>query len=267
MHQFGLPIEILILSITNPGYNVINTPPLMWGRKKEKEALADYTNISCDEDYFCSSLCINPIVVTNSTDIGLVLKATDHFFGVSPDAVINCSCCGLGVVEIKCPYSLRETGLQKEIVSNKFYIKKSSYGTLSLDNNYQYYSQVQHKMYVCGVSHCDFVVWTPIEFVILRIYVDQMFIAEMVKKCSEFWMKCILPELFTRKLENNNENDVATTSKIIKHYCICNPPLDGDMVGCDHCDRWYHIQCINLKKIPRSKVWYCKDCKKKKTTQ
>ena len=39
---------------------------------------------------------------------GLVLDPMYPFMGVSPDGLVNCSCCGSGVVEIKCPYTWKD---------------------------------------------------------------------------------------------------------------------------------------------------------------
>merc|ERR1712176_420724 len=41
-------------------------------------------------------------------DIGLVIDKTHPFIGVSPDMEIKCDCCGNGIGEIKCPYSVRD---------------------------------------------------------------------------------------------------------------------------------------------------------------
>jgi hypothetical protein len=30
-------------------------------------------------------------------------------------------------------------------------------------------------------------------------------------------------------------------------YCVCRSPEDGrTMLGCDHCDEWYHFSCVGL---------------------
>lgn len=48
-------------------------------------------------------------------------------------------------------------------------------------------------------------------------------------------------------------------------YCFCNKPSDGkDMIACDGEDckkEWFHFECVGLKEAPKSKKWYCKECK------
>ena len=34
------------------------------------------------------------------------------FVGASPDAVVSCTCCGHGVLEVKCPFSCKDKSLQ-----------------------------------------------------------------------------------------------------------------------------------------------------------
>ena len=36
---------------------------------------------------------------------------------------------------------------------------------------------------------------------------------------------------------------------------------DSESIGCDMCLEWNHLKCINLKKPPKSKYWYCTNCK------
>ena len=42
-------------------------------------------------------------------EIGLVVMKTKPYIAVSPDLKVKCNCCGEGLVEIKCPYSIKET--------------------------------------------------------------------------------------------------------------------------------------------------------------
>lgn len=38
---------------------------------------------------------------------GLFVDMKSPYIGASPDAIINCKCCGTGVLEIKCPYTFK----------------------------------------------------------------------------------------------------------------------------------------------------------------
>ena len=46
-------------------------------------------------------------------------------------------------------------------------------------------------------------------------------------------------------------------------FCYCGGP-EGDMVACDSksCKYiWFHIKCLRLKSLPKTKSWFCPDCK------
>ena len=50
-----------------------------------------------------------------------------------------------------------------------------------------------------------------------------------------------------------------------KLFCYCLLPDDGSsMAGCDNencVNQWYHPRCLKLKCRPKSKHWYCPECK------
>ena len=44
----------------------------------------------------------------NLIDAGLFIDHVDPFLGASPDGMVQCNCCGKGVLEIKCPYCYKD---------------------------------------------------------------------------------------------------------------------------------------------------------------
>ena len=99
--------------------------------------------------------------------------------------MIKCSCCGKGILEIKCPYSVRD-GVPKDV----YFLKENK-----LARQHQYYYQVQGQMGILEYSYCDFVVWTPHDIVIERIMFDQPFFDTMKKQLDLFFVKVILPKI------------------------------------------------------------------------
>lgn len=56
--------------------------------------------------------------------------------------------------------------------------------------------------------------------------------------------------------EEDNDDD--------ERFCFCEKPSSGDMIACDNdsCPRqWFHFDCVGLKQAPKSKNWFCDDCK------
>jgi chromatin modification-related protein YNG2 len=63
-------------------------------------------------------------------------------------------------------------------------------------------------------------------------------------------------------LDNTCDSSMDDDSK----FCYCQGSKDGgEMVGCDNRKciyKWYHLECLNLKAPPKSKMWYCPDCQR-----
>ena len=83
-----------------------------------------------------------------SNEAGLVVMNSKPYIGVSPDLEIDCMWCGDGLVEIKCPYSIRDTAPS---VENLPYLHMVD-GKIALKTNSDYYFQVQGQVKVTGKS-------------------------------------------------------------------------------------------------------------------
>lgn len=49
-------------------------------------------------------------------------------------------------------------------------------------------------------------------------------------------------------------------------YCVCRKPdINCFMIGCDHCNEWFHGDCINIteKMAKAIREWYCAQCREK----
>ena len=94
------------------------------------------------------------------TETGLVLDPMYPFMKVSPDGLVNCTCCGSGVIEIKCPYTCKDIEFYEVLNEHpNFFLYEDDHGSLKLKEKHQYYYQVQMQIKVCDVGYCDFVVW------------------------------------------------------------------------------------------------------------
>ena len=267
------PPKSLILNICSEKNVIIKSPPIVWGRENEINALTFYAQIYSDYNKSHNSVPLSEIVVHQNLKVeklGLCIDYEKPWYAASPDASVYCTCCGHGVLEIKCPYILKDKSLKEEILKDVFYVGVNTDGKYFLQKQLKYFFQVQLEMRVTEVSYCDFMVWTPSEFIVLRIEPDSSFIESVFNKCDIFWNMFILRELVTREVESGmklpalisnetiNENDVC---------CICKSKRseNGDtMVVCGSCGNWFHLKCIFLKSVPRSNLWYCNSCKYKK---
>ena len=71
---------------------------MLWGKTHESVARDQYEALHAVQH--TDSVCQGS---------GLFLSIEYPMFGASPDGLVQCTCCGEGLVEIKCPYTLRES--------------------------------------------------------------------------------------------------------------------------------------------------------------
>ena len=70
---------------------------------------------------------------------GLVVSTERPFLGASPDGIIQCSCCGKGVLEIKCPFMLKEAHISTVLGTRAFCLDADC----RLRPDLAYYAQLQ----------------------------------------------------------------------------------------------------------------------------
>jgi len=158
---------------------------IKWGRQMEGKAREDYAAVMrlYHQNWTCSPS-------------GLVLSSDYPHLGASPDAITNCDCCGKGTLEIKCPFSKKDS---ESCSDPPPYIGQHNKGVVgcphSLDEKHGYYFQVQGQMLLTKTSYCDFVVFTPNGMHIERIIFDEHFCNEMIQKLQIFYEHCVMPRV------------------------------------------------------------------------
>jgi len=138
-------------------------PALKWGRQNEENARQDY----------------KVDMMKNHVDFevhtaGLLISSKYPFLGATPDGIVSCSCCGTGLLEVKCPFKYRDSN-PSEINDTNFYLQIQPDGTASLNQAHDYYYQVQGQMAIWNKKYCDFVCWTTKGHVVSRIQYSEAF--------------------------------------------------------------------------------------------
>ena len=117
-----------------------------------------------------------------------------------------------------------------------------------------------------------------------RIYPDQEFWLLNVTKIQQFFLTAVLPELIGKFYSRTAQYQPVTSqepcysgklspveanqeveSDMQQTYCYYNRPEEGEMVACDNSGckyQWFHITCLKLNSLPKSKFWYCPGCRK-----
>ena len=279
----GNPAQSLIKSICYPEAFSFTTVATKWGCKHEKQGQEMYLAVN--------KLKHHDLSVAES---GLVINPQWPFIGASPDGIINCTCCGKGVLEIKCPYCHQGTDVQAVAIKDSRFCLKMVDGELQLDHTHTYYYQVQSQLFVCDVEYGDFCVCTfsmdedeshylETGMHIERIYKDPNLWIECTTKSSQFFKTCLLPEImgnwytrpsFTAETSNADlSEDSTATGSSLDHddtpesadtyyvdqpsYCYCRGPEEGTMIACDNPDcpiEWFHTKCLRLHTLPKGKT-------------
>ncbi|XP_024859127.1 uncharacterized protein LOC112450070 [Kryptolebias marmoratus] len=225
-----------IMHYDNKDLSGINA--IKWGRDNEPTARKSYTKaMKAHHQNFNVALC------------GLVVHPEHPHLGASPDGVANCSCCGRGTVEIKCPYKYKN-GLQGSHEDPDFCLDKSFH----LKTNHEYYHQVQLHIFVCVVQYCDFVIWTQRDLLITRVAKDEEMLHTVLPIAEQFFRQSILPELLTRSMDPKQQAPTVCSQ--------CKRPEFGKITTCAKCNRHFHYECAKVKR--KAKEWYCDQCKKQK---
>ena len=118
---------------------------------------------------------------------GLFVSPDHPYLAASPDGIINCACCGRWVLEVKCPFSLRDKSPREAD-------RLDENGLLRADHPYM--MQVQGQMMVCGVKSCAFCVYVPglQPHIVLIQYVEETG-DYLIKVLEKFYVKEIVPVL------------------------------------------------------------------------
>ena len=89
----------------------------------------------------------------------------------SADLEVECSCCGKGLCEIKCPESVKDMIPSDKNVS--YLILEN--GQLTLDKKHEYFYQIQGQMKILDRHYCDLFVYTYHGSQCVRVAFDNEF--------------------------------------------------------------------------------------------
>lgn len=113
------PALSLVRRICYPDSVEFSTPATRYGKKYEERAISELFQAVADQH-----------VNITKEKCGLIISAKEPCLGASPDAIFRCDCHGKIVVEVKCPYSARESDdvVNALMELNDPYIIKNSNG-------------------------------------------------------------------------------------------------------------------------------------------
>jgi len=180
------PPEKLVLSILQP--TNFTSDAMKYGIDNEKVALEQYVTLQHQSGH--PDLLVSPS--------GFIVNPSFPYLGASPDAAVydpSNDKQPFGFVEIKCPYSARDTTPYDAAQSSKFCCTVNSDGDIVLKEKHAYYSQVQGQMAIGDRPWCDFVIYTPTQTHIQRIHFNKTYWESVLPKLNSFYDTCLAPEI------------------------------------------------------------------------
>ena len=139
----------------------------------------------------------------------MIINPNYPYIGASPDAIVECKCCGIRCLEIKCPYSHRGDSIP-QMLGKKLYLHKNAEGKVQLMSNHSYYYQVQTQLLVTGFKFCDFFVWTDKDTFLETICVDTEIQADILSKTKSLFCSVLSPELVGKYFTNSTNSNKDT---------------------------------------------------------
>ncbi|XP_013415512.1 uncharacterized protein LOC106177314 [Lingula anatina] len=222
------PSVSLITNICYPNRRSFSSEATTWGRSQESVALEAFMTQECGahSDAYL-------------TECGLIISTENPHIAATPDSLFHCSCCGVGVVEVKCPYVKKDCTPQEAAEDRSFCLRKCEDGTLQLKKNHKFFYQVQTQMAVAQVECAFFVVWTKKGIHVERILFDTDFWNNILAKANHVFRKAILPELVGKFFTRGPSSVLSdVTNKVTDKdvWCFCRDTEHGNMIGCDASD-------------------------------
>ncbi|XP_061190156.1 uncharacterized protein LOC133198019 [Saccostrea echinata] len=160
--------------------------PLKWGREKENVARDMYFRLR-RRQHRCLRVKEN----------GLLISEEFPVLGCSVDGICTCKCIPPHppkIVEIKCPYSMRNEKPKDVAVKSKCIYDKSS-GTWIVTPDSAYYAQIQGQLGLYGYENADLVIYTQKGIHVSHVHFDKNFFSSMAQKLVLFHKMYVLPVL------------------------------------------------------------------------
>ena len=233
---------------------------LKYGRDSEPLAKSLYTQIYEKEHQAVST-----------EECGLFLDKQHTYLAASPDMLVNCKCCGNGLLEVKSAM-VPKCDVCEGFCACKLpdYLKFENQ-VFVLKKNHRYFCQIQGQMAITGRKWCDLCVYTCNGTHVQRVQYDDSYFVNVRCKLVKFFNSFIAVEYMQRKLSSADDGidhvDYGDT-----YFCtICNCQIleqenissfSQRSICCDKCQRWFHFKCVGMTKsvLNETLQWLCKEC-------
>lgn len=129
---------------------------------------------------------------------GVVIHQNQPWVCASPDGLVIRNNKVKKLLEIKCPYTCKDTLLVDEETGKPkvpYLLLDETTNTIYLKQNHNYFTQCQIQMYCTGLKECDLFVCTKRDCITVPVKRDNLFLEKLVKKMEFFYFNYYLPEI------------------------------------------------------------------------
>ncbi|XP_054928517.1 uncharacterized protein [Dermacentor andersoni] len=176
--RLEVPSISLLKRICYPHENKASSPALRYGRQNESNALGEYKLTATKSHQ-----------QVQFKEAGLLVSQAHIYLGATPHMLVQCACCGEGLVEVKCPWKVRDGNISDLLCDANSCVVQSD-GALELKSNHRYYYPVQLQMFVWQRTYCDFVLWNKNGMNVQRVKADFSFVVPLLKTGEKFSARC-----------------------------------------------------------------------------
>ena len=150
-----------------------HVPAIQWGTAHEQLAINAYQSTGH--------------LIVNETGLWLFGNGC---LGASPDGLVYDGLRFVGILEVKCPYKIRDLKVaqDKDLVTFLPFMVSET----QMVKTHDYYHQIQAELYATGAQWCDFFVWTPNHMLKVRIYPDQYWVSNTLPAIQNYFINNIL---------------------------------------------------------------------------
>ncbi|KAL4512609.1 hypothetical protein ABPG72_020446 [Tetrahymena utriculariae] len=124
-------------------------------------------------------------------EFGLLIHPDYIWIAGSPDGIVYQDGKKMGCIEIKCPYKIKD---DEKISYQKLDFLKKEEGQIKLKDSHAYYYQCQGIMKLSKVDWCDFIIYTKLDILVVRVEYDQEFVNNFYTQLHEYFFKHLLVE-------------------------------------------------------------------------
>uniref|UniRef100_A0A8C4QFE3 YqaJ viral recombinase domain-containing protein n=1 Tax=Eptatretus burgeri TaxID=7764 RepID=A0A8C4QFE3_EPTBU len=194
-------------------------------------------------------------------DSGLHIHPYFPHLSASPDGLVQCTCCGKGIIETKCPFCQECSAVDDDCADGCWCMEINADGVVSLRKDHQYYAQVQAELFITGREYCDFVMIlekNQAQPYVERIKANNRFFKPYVEQVASFFVLGVLPELLGRwSTRAGFQTCIPITDTSAEMlWCYCKEPENARaMLKCSSAScsiQKFHQKCLGLKKKTRS---------------